>query len=91
MGDDLRSSREGSFKLILDRARNHRSLFDLQADPRERHDVSRRHPQVARRLEEALDRHDETAIAPGKAVELTPEILERLRALGYADPSEPAS
>lgn len=60
-------------------------LFDLRRDPAERHDVSERHPEMVRRLEQRmqalrveLDDLDE-AVPEG----LDPDLRKELEALGY--------
>jgi len=64
-----------------------RELYDLQADPMEKHDLlAAAAPSAAARgyaLEQALRRFAaDGGSVPGKA-RLDPEVLERLRALGY--------
>jgi arylsulfatase A-like enzyme len=65
-------------------------LYDLEADPGERHDLAAREPALAARYRERLfarlaelrgaSRGEALAPAP-----LTPELAEQLRALGYLD------
>jgi arylsulfatase A-like enzyme len=63
------------------------SLYDLVTDPAERHDVTFQHPDVAVSLERRLERWVEEARAAEAAgevpVDLDPEAVERLKALGY--------
>ena len=76
----------GRFKLIrfVAPARGHR-LFDLAADPLERHDTRLAHPDATRRLGRLLTRHAAATPAAAPAPPpLTPEIQARLRQLGYA-------
>ena len=59
-------------------------LYDLRKDPKELHDVTAEHPEVAATLARQLD-----SMAQGKAssaptpAKIDPEALARLRALGY--------
>jgi hypothetical protein len=67
----------GDYKLVLDRTTGQRRLYDLRSDPPERHDIASTEPDIAERLAEGLA-VDEPAGRP------SPEVLERLRSLGYA-------
>lgn len=68
-------------------------LFDLARDPGERHDLSGSEPAERERLEQMISRMREQSLILGDAIregedptrapELTPEELERLKALGY--------
>lgn len=61
-------------------------LFDLRRDPGEQTDLAQQHPELVRRLELRLRRLVESEEAiEGQAIELDPETLEQLRALGYID------
>jgi arylsulfatase A-like enzyme len=83
MRDDLRSVREGGFKLILDRGSGARELYDLARDPGERENVSGRHPEVAERLAAAIAELEATAVGASPPVDLDAESVSRLRELGY--------
>lgn len=62
-------------------------LYDLQADPRERHNIYLQHTPVARRYDEIRRCQAEQAQATAGTTTETPEVdssvAERLRALGY--------
>lgn len=80
-----RSARDGRFKLVetprLDGSVV-RELYDLEADPAERTDVSAQHPEVARRLAEALAAWSVPVTTPSDPDEDT---VDALRALGYVE------
>lgn len=63
------------------------SLYDLETDPGERHDVLDEHPEVVERLRERLDEHLERVRRTGEDVdvEMNEEVKERLRRLGYKE------
>jgi arylsulfatase A-like enzyme len=90
MGDALRSVREGEFKLILDRETGARELYQLADDPGEREDVSERHPELTQRLSAAISELDASALGASAPVELSPELVEQLRELGYLGSEAPA-
>jgi len=65
----------------------HYELYDLSEDPGEKNDVDARFPEVVADLRGLLTRWKTMAgsrAAESKQVILDPELLERLRALGYA-------
>ncbi len=64
-----------------------RALFDLAADPEEKSPLA--DPAVLQRMSESMKRLFERAeVGPSKeAVRLSPEVIERLRALGYENDS----
>jgi len=41
------------------------ALFNVTADPTERHDLSRSHPDIVRRLRKRIREHEKTAVPPG--------------------------
>jgi arylsulfatase A-like enzyme len=88
--DALRSVREGEFKLILDRETQERQLYQLADDPGEREDVAKRHPDVAERLAGAIAELEATALDTSQQVELSDELVEHLRELGYLETQPPA-
>lgn len=75
------------FSLILERERA--QLFDLRADPRERHDLAQERPDTVAELRGFLDAHlaAGAGAAPGApaARGLDDALRERLRALGYGE------
>ncbi|MDG2051959.1 MAG: sulfatase [Myxococcota bacterium] len=80
------SARRGSFKLVHESKTNHTALYDLENDPLEQRDISAEQPEIAAQLTQALmdrNQHALPAEQRGKAVNLSAEDLERLRALGY--------
>ena len=66
------------YKVILRRSDGYRRLFDLKADPAERHDISGQFPERAEILSVGLD-----PMSPVSAPH--PDLHERLRSLGYVD------
>jgi arylsulfatase A-like enzyme len=75
---------EWPYKAILDLESGEARLFDLSADPGERNDLAAARPEELRGLLGVLaDRI--AAATPGESApaELDPELLRRLRALGY--------
>jgi arylsulfatase A-like enzyme len=81
------SVRQGRFKLVHEINTDDYALYDLERDPGERVDVADAAPEIARRLRTELERVRAADEAPtGREVELHPEELERLRALGYTLP-----
>jgi arylsulfatase A-like enzyme len=81
----LRALIEEPHKLIVG-SDGRRELYDLAADPLEQRDLVAERPEVASRLERALESRAAT-LATGEVgpapPELTPEQIERLKALGY--------
>jgi arylsulfatase A-like enzyme len=91
-GDARYTLRTDRWKLIESfRPAESVELYDLAADPGETENVARRHPEVVESLRQALARWREAhpplgAAGGGSEVVLSPEELERLRALGYVGP-----
>lgn len=78
---DLRAVRAANWKYI--RAPRP-ELYDLDEDPGETENVLAAHPDVAAAMERWLDWYLESeAAAQAVAEELDPEVVERLRSLGY--------
>lgn len=75
------------FALVIERERA--ELYDLGADPDERHDLAPLRPDKVSELRVFLDAHraavKEHAPAPAAAKPLDDALRERLRALGYGD------
>jgi arylsulfatase A-like enzyme len=76
--------RVGDWKLIRGPGEGRRELFDLARDPREREDraaaEAERVEELERRIDDWLRQHERGDAAPDP---VSPEDLERLRALGY--------
>jgi arylsulfatase A-like enzyme len=62
-------------------------LFDLAADPLERRDLAAAEPERTAAMRAALDAHARASEAAGEGVdvELTPEVIEGLRSVGYVE------
>lgn len=89
---ELASLRRPPWKLVVDEATGLARLYDLAADPGETTDVAAEHPDVTAELMQLRDEQDATNVAWSARfqrdegdVELRPEQLERLEALGYVD------
>lgn len=86
-GPDYKAAvRRGSWKLIVDRRRNTRALFDVERDYGENVNRLRDEPEVAAVLEAALDDIMRDMAAGGQATEqqeVDATTAERLRDLGY--------
>jgi arylsulfatase A-like enzyme len=78
--------RVGDWKLILGPEEGTRLLFDVARDPRERRDRAAEEPERAAELERRITawraEHERAETAPEA---ISPEDLERLRALGYVE------
>lgn len=63
-------------------------LFDLEADPEQRHNLSGERPDLEANLVLLLDRWlaDRRNLTEAESLDLTPEEVDRLLALGYVDP-----
>ncbi|RMH01006.1 MAG: hypothetical protein D6702_12560 [Planctomycetota bacterium] len=95
----LTSIRRGHWKLLVNHLgsqffdRPRLELYDLAADPGERHNVAAEHPDLARELEREVEafraRHGHGAEVAAEA-ELDPAVLEELRGLGYLGEEEDA-
>jgi arylsulfatase A-like enzyme len=95
-GSDAASVVVGNHKLILERGRGEAALFELSDDPLEKQDVGHLQPEKKAELEALLARWLAEARAArrgsedsGPAANVTPETLEKLRALGYVPGDEP--
>jgi arylsulfatase A-like enzyme len=84
--DVIRMARRGHLKLISNLETGRRELYDLAADPVEHKDLSEARPELANELSALMDqffvRSDETQPT---TLELDPEMVERLRKLGYVE------
>ncbi len=88
----LSSLRVPPWKLIANHKTGELSLYDLERDERELHDLSYLHEQRSLQLQEQLKAMKKDAADAGRAfppdsgsVVLTPEQVKRLEALGYVD------
>jgi choline-sulfatase len=82
---------DGRWKLIRDDRSGTVELYDLDADPGERNDLSAARPEISRRLVALLDQHRDRAVAAEESAErrtLSPAEIEQLRVLGYVSPEE---
>jgi arylsulfatase A-like enzyme len=88
-GPDLVALRRGGWKLIAGRDGTPLGLYDLAADPGELEDRSDRRPEVVAELQAHLEAwrkvagKDETG--DGSWNDVSAEVRQRLRDLGYAD------
>ncbi len=86
-GYDGKALYRGRYKYIVYTAHPKRPafLFDLQADPREEHDLATKRPEVMREMEAALADLLADLDVPGsdRVTPVDPQSLERLRSLGY--------
>lgn len=75
------------YKMVLEPLQGRRRLFDLTNDPLERNDLAGEKPSIAKELERRLQ--DRLAAIESNPIpmesEITPEVEEELRALGYLD------
>jgi arylsulfatase A-like enzyme len=77
----------GRHKLV-ERRPGRAQLFDVVADPGETRDLAAQEPEIVARLREAYDRAEAGATRYGQAgreSQLSPEAIEKLRALGYVE------
>lgn len=90
--DPIESFSADGWKLVYQRGSKRVMLFDLVSDPGELQDVAAAHPEVVGELQRRLEARTAEARELGERfeasgpLELTPEEIERLRALGYVDP-----
>ena len=85
----FRSIRRGNFKLVARTLgpETEYALYDLAEDPGELRDIASRHPAQVAEMAAVLQRRHGVggeATPSGKAVELDPDEIDQLRALGYA-------
>src|SRR5262245_52185467 len=83
----------GGYKLIHNRKRKpglpEYALYHVAVDPREQTDLAARHPDIVARLARVLDAWHKSALQArlkpdsDAAATMTPDQIERLRALGY--------
>jgi hypothetical protein len=83
---NLFSASDGRYKLIVDLDTDREELFDVAADAQERRNLAAELPEVSAALKTTVLDYVRSAPAPnGKAAELSPEVRDQLRALGYVD------
>jgi hypothetical protein len=73
----------GHWRYILNSADGTEELYDHRVDPLESVDVAAREPETLARLRRDVAAYLQRTPAGATPVEMTPEHLERLRALGY--------
>jgi arylsulfatase A-like enzyme len=80
----------GQYKLIRDTVSGAVELYDVIEDPEEQRNIAIESPEVVARLTAHFDERTETRktsrVARPETVPQSPEQLEQLRALGYAEP-----
>ena len=81
--DVTRAVKMGRFKLRYDRSTRASALHDLTSDPGELQDASARFPEERDRLLHALEAFMAAPEPETPTITLSPEEIERLRALGY--------
>jgi arylsulfatase len=77
----MRSIRRGNWKLLLKVRESKTELYDLAADPGEKHNLAGRGLAIERQLREALSRYRRAKPRPG--VKLDKKTEDQLRGLGY--------
>jgi arylsulfatase A-like enzyme len=82
-GNYRRSIRRGRYKLHYDHLSDGRTLFDLEADPGEEHDISAEHPELTETLWAKLQEYMAGSREVDATIEVSPEEIKALEALGY--------
>jgi arylsulfatase A-like enzyme len=80
------SVRRGRYKLVYEENSDHYALYDLETDPGEHTDLAASEADRVRALRAELERVRARGAARSPAIELDPEEIDRLRALGYSLP-----
>jgi arylsulfatase A-like enzyme len=87
------SVRFQGYKLIVNIYTHDAWLYDLQSDPAEQHDIIAEQPDRAAQLRARLDDHLSSSMARGaldaEHEEVSDDMLENLRALGYLGDAQP--
>jgi len=87
-GEERKALRAGRWKLIRNEETGAKELFDLEADPSERMDLSAEQARIVESLDQALDallEANQSRAGGGRsAVDLPDELKEALQGLGYA-------
>ena len=94
VGTLIQTIREGKWKLILDRLRDSKELYDLSRDPGETRNLLEIETEVAARLYGEMQRHYNRHLNSFNArqrsqADRTAEKLRELRSLGYVTPPGP--
>lgn len=92
----IQTYRDGRWKLILDRFRETKELYDLEQDPAEQHDRFDAEPEIVARLADGLRAlyHENLSVFNSQrraSMRLEEERLRELQALGYLAGSERTS
>jgi uncharacterized sulfatase len=80
-----RMVRDERYKLIFNTRDESAELYDMHADPAEAHDVSEKLPEQTAQMRAAARAYMSDEYRAESTEEPSPEALEQLRALGYAD------
>ena len=80
-----RMVRDERYKLIFNTRDESAELYDMHADPAEAHDVSEKLPERTAQMRAAARAYMSDEYRAESTEEPSPEALEQLRALGYAD------
>ena len=82
-GNYRRSIRRGRYKLHYDHLSGSRTLFDLEVDPGEQTDVAADHPELVETMWGKLQEYMQGRREVDASLEVSPEEIETLKALGY--------
>jgi arylsulfatase A-like enzyme len=86
--DITRSARYGPYKLIYNRLTRHSALYDLRADPSERHDISGAQPEIKQQLMREIRRFESVRMAGDPLPAIDEETRRLLEGLGYVQGGE---
>ena len=82
-GNYRRSIRRGRYKLHYDHLSETRTLYDLVSDPAELDDIAALHPELVETMWAKLQEYMAGRREVDASIEVTPEEIEALEALGY--------